>query len=177
LYDGKINLNGNKSAIIGGYTSAVQGIDVNEIGNDFGTITTVSVGIDQERMTAVESLSRKISSIAQNVEKIKRGLEDFDRLGMERGVDYKDDPRRLQLLRVKIRDEAVVQEEQARLDKMRGVIEKGNDATIRVFKKVYSGVNITIDNHHTNIKDDQQHVEFIKTTTGIRMDVLEGVIQ
>ncbi len=173
--DGKIILNGNKSAIIGGNVSAVQGIDVNEIGNDFGTITNVSVGIDQDRMMAVESLSRKISGITQNVEKIKRGLEDFEKLGAERGMDYKDDPRRLQLLRVKIRDEAVVVEEQARLEKMRGVIEKGNEATIRVFNKVYSGVNITIDDHHTNIKDDQTHVEFVKTATGVKMEIIEGM--
>ena len=173
--DGKIILNGNKSAIIGGNVSAVQGIDVNEIGNDFGTITNVSVGIDQDRMMAVESLSRKISGITQNVEKIKRGLEDFEKLGAERGTDYKDDPRRLQLLRVKIRDEAVVVEEQARLEKMRGVIEKGNEATIRVFNKVYPGVNITIDDHHTNIKDDQTHVEFVKTATGVKMEIIEGM--
>ena len=61
------------------------------------------------------------------------------------------------------------------MEKMSGVIEKGNEATIRVFNKVYPGVNITIDDHHTNIKDDQTHVEFVKTATGVKMEIIEGM--
>ena len=173
--DGKIDLNGNKAAIIGGYVAAVEGMDVNELGNDFGTITNISVGIDQERVAAVENLSRKIQSISQNVSKIKKGLDDFDRLGLERGVDYKDDPRRLQLLRVKIRDEAVVLEEKAKLESLQSIIDRGGNSTIRVFKKVYAGVNISIDNHKTQVKENQQKVEFEKTPTGIRMCIIDGV--
>lgn len=171
--DGRIDLTGNKSAIIGGQVSAVQGLETNEIGNDFGTITNVSVGVDQERLMAAENLSRKIDALASNVDKIKKGLADFDKLSEERGIDYSNDPRRLQLLRVKIRDEAIVFEEQGKLDEMRAVMEKGKNSTIKVFKKIHAGANIAIDTRRVTIKDEQKNVEFVKTATGIRMQSMD----
>ena len=177
ICDGKLDLTGKKSAIIGGYVSAVEGIDVNYIGNDFGTITTVAVGITQERYVAIENLKSKIAAIADNVAKIKKGVEEFDRIGQERGVSFKEDPRRIQLLRVKIRDEAVIVEEKAKLEKQEAILNRGKNSTIRVFNTVYAGTSVSIDNHHTEVHDYQRHVAFVKSPEGIRMEVLEGIIE
>lgn len=122
---------------------------------------------------AAENLSRKIDALASNVDKIKKGLADFDKLSEERGIDYSNDPRRLQLLRVKIRDEAIVFEEQGKLDEMRAVMEKGKNSTIKVFKKIHAGANIAIDTRRVTIKDEQKNVEFVKTATGIRMQSMD----
>lgn len=175
--DGFINLNGNKAAIIGGYTTAVRGIDVNEVGNDFGTVTTLAAGVTTERLIEYDNLYRRVNTLNDNVSKIKRGLEEFERLGIEHGIDYKEDPRRLQLLRVKIRDEALILEEQAKLEKMKAVIDNGGDATIRVFKKSYPGVTIIIDDHKVEVKDVQSRVEYVKTFEGIRMDLIENMVR
>lgn len=167
--DGRVELNGNNASIIGGYVSAVQGIEVNDIGNSFGTITNVSVGVDIERSAEYEILAKKIQAINSNVQKIKKGIEEFDRIGQERGINYKEDPRRMQLLRVRIRDEAVVLEETKKLEKMKEVILSGRGATIKVFRRLYSGCNVAVDDHHAAINDNHEQVEIEKSEEGIRL--------
>ena len=175
--EGHINLNGNKAAIIGGYTSAIRGIDVNELGNDFGTLTTVAVGVTSERLAQQIALNNKIMTLSANLKKIKAGLAEFERLSQERNVDYKDDPRRLQLLRVKIRDEAVLLEEQNALQELTNLIERAKGASIRVFNKSFPGVNISIDDHKVEVKEMQKHVEYVKTPEGIKMEIIENLVR
>ncbi len=172
--DGHIELNGNNASIIGGYVSAVQGIEVNDIGNSFGTITNVAVGIDIERAAEYEILAKKIDAINANVAKIKKGIEEFDRIGQERGVNYKEDPRRMQLLRVRIRDEAVVLEETKKLNRMKEVIMSGRGASIKVFKRVHAGCNISVDDHHVAINENHDQVEIEKSEEGIRLIKISG---
>jgi len=167
--DGKLELNGNNASIIGGFVSAVQGIEVNDIGNSFGTITTVAVGVDIERAAQYEILAKKIAAINSNVEKIKKGIEEFDKLGEERGINYKEDPRRMQLLRVRIRDEAVVLEETKKLNRMKEVILSGKDATIKVYRRMHAGCNISVDDHHVAITESHDNVEVEKSEEGIRL--------
>lgn len=167
--DGKLELSGNNASIIGGFVSAVQGIEVNDIGNSFGTITTVAVGVDIERAAQYEILAKKIAAINSNVEKIKKGIEEFDKLGEERGINYKEDPRRMQLLRVRIRDEAVVLEETKKLNRMKEVILSGKDATIKVYRRMHAGCNISVDDHHVAITESHDNVEVEKSEEGIRL--------
>ena len=167
--DGRVELNGNNASIIGGYVSAVQGIEVNDIGNSFGTITNVAVGVDIERAAEYEMLAKKIAAINANVQKIKKGIEDFDRLGEERGINYKEDPRRMQLLRVRIRDEAIVLEETKKLNRMKEVILSGRGATIKVFRRVFAGANISIDDHHVGINETHEGIEIEKSEEGVRL--------
>ncbi len=173
--DGKVELNGNNASIIGGYVSAVQGIEVNDIGNSFGTITNVAVGVDLQRAAEFEMLAKKIEAINSNVQKIKRGIEEFDKLGEERGINYKEDPRRMQLLRVRIRDEAIVLEETKRLAKMKEVIVSGKDASIKIFRRMYAGCNIAVDDHNVTINETHERVEVVKSPEGVKLVRITGV--
>ena len=168
--EGKIDLSGEKSTIIGGSVYGIQGIMAKEIGNEFGTNTIVNVGIRKDKMIAIDALSRKIKKVKADMVKIKEGLEAFEKLGKERGLDYSDDPRRLQLLRVKIRDEASIQEDENTLANMKAVVERGKNAKIKAFKKVYPGVVVGIDNNMISVSEEQFCVEFRKSSSGIRME-------
>ena len=172
--DGHIELNGNNASIIGGYVSAVQGVEVNDIGNSFGTITNVSVGVDVERAAEYEMLAKKIMALNANVQKIKKGIEDFDKLGEERGINVKEDPRRMQLLRVRIRDEAIVLEETKKLNYMKEVIMSGKGATIKVYRRLYAGSNLSVDDHHASINETHEAIEIEKSEEGIRLVKIRG---
>lgn len=172
--DGHIELNGNNASIIGGYVSAVQGIEANDIGNSFGTNTNVAVGVDVELAAEFEILAKKIQAISSNVLKIKKGIEEFDKLGEERGINYKEDPRRMQLLRVRIRDEAVVLEETKKLNRLREVIKSGQGATIKVYRRIYPGSSISIDDHHVSILDIHERVEIEKSEEGVKLVKIGG---
>ena len=147
---------------------------MNDIGNSFGTTTNVAVGVDIERAAEYEMLAKKIQAISSNVQKIKKGIEEFDRLGEERGINYKEDPRRMQLLRVRIRDEAVVLEETKKLSRLKEVILSGRGATIKVFRRLYAGSNISIDDHHVTIQDTHEKIEIEKSEEGVKLVRIGG---
>ncbi|MCF0129770.1 MAG: DUF342 domain-containing protein [Pseudobutyrivibrio sp.] len=175
--DGRLEINGDKCSIIGGEVSAVQGLEVDNIGNNFGVITDVGVGVTAERLRAIQQLEHKILGMRENLAKVKKGLEDFDKASQEKGLNNREDPRRMELLRMKIKFEASITAEEATLAKMKTIIAKGERATIRAFKTVYAGVNIAIGSHRTIITDDQQYIEFVKSPSGIRMERMEGIIE
>lgn len=175
--DGQIVLNGKKSSIIGGNTTALRGVDVNVIGNDFGTITHISVGVSRERLETLENLRHSVQALSDNVKKITLGLKEYERMAMERGESYRDDPRREHLLRVKTRDEAIVATQKEELEHLEELVISCQGATVRVFDTVYSGVDISIDDHRANILEYHKGVEFVKTLDGIRMEKLDGVIK
>ena len=163
---------GKRSAIIGGYVTAVQGVSSLIIGNKFGTVTHVMVGIDEERIKEMADLSDKIQQLEANISKIKQGIEDFDLLSEKKGVSYKEDPRRMQLLRVKIRDEAIVAEAHVRYEELKALMEIGRKATVRVYDTVYAGVTVRLMDQYAQMTDFQKCIEFVKTMTGIRMEPL-----
>ena len=163
---------GKHSAIIGGYVTAVQGVSSLIIGNKFGTVTHVMVGIDEERIKEMADLSDKIRQLESNISKIKQGIEDFDILSEKKGVSYKEDPRRMQLLRVKIRDEAIVAEAHVRYEELKELMEIGRKATVRVYDTVYAGVTVRLMDQYAQMTDFQKRIEFVKTMTGIHMEPL-----
>lgn len=171
--DSKIYVtNGQRAGIIGGVISAVQGVAVLNLGNSFGTVTKITVGLDDERMKEIRTLTNKIEALTQNITKIKKGISDFDEASEKKGISYKDDPRRLQLLRVKIRDEAIVAEDRVRLEELYALVEAGKKATVRVYNTVYAGVTIRMTDQYVQMSDYQRRVEFVKTETGIRLEPL-----
>ena len=175
--DGRvITTAGKHSAIIGGTVSAVEGVSALIIGNKFGTVTRITVGMDNERMQEMAGIIDKIRNLEDNIYKIKKGIDDFDKIASEKNPDYKNDPRRMQLLRVKIRDEAVVSQDRIRLEELQSLVEKGRKATVKVYDTVYAGVSVKNTDRMVTMSDYQKHVEFIKTETGIRLDVLDEPI-
>ena len=170
--DGIITVSGNHASVLGGSMSAVEGIEAYSLGNDFGVITNVFAGITPERIKQREQLQHALVVLQNNLQKIKDGLNKFDELGEERGISYREDPRRMQLLRVKIRDEAVLGEGQVRLDNLCAILERGKHARIRVKDRVYPGVRIVISDRKLDMKECQESIEFIRTDEGIRMEHL-----
>ena len=75
----------------------------------------------------------------------------------------------MQLLRVRIRDEAVVLEETKKLNRMKEVILSGKDATIKVYRRKHAGCNISVDDHHVAINENHDQVEIEKSEEGIRL--------
>ncbi len=124
-------------------------------------------------LAQTDMMQQKMQAISDNVEKIKKGIREFDELGDRRGISYKEDPRRMQLLRVKIRDEALIAEERMKLDAMQAMIERGKNAKIIVGDTIYPGVTLSIADQHIEIKEAQSRVEIVCSPGGIRMERID----
>lgn len=169
----RIILNGKKNKIVGGEVYAVQGIEVSVLGSPGEILTHARVGVRDEILRRINLIERKIEAMEENLNKIENGLKNFDRLEKERGVNYRNDPRRAELLRIKIQDIATISVDRNELMRLQEEIEAARGATIQVHKLVYPGVVITIDDLRIAVKEEQENLEFVKRIDRIVMSRLE----
>lgn len=175
ISDGVITLSGKFSSVVGGSMSAVEGVECYSIGNEFGVPTEVGAGVSPDRQSEALVSQKKIEAIQDRLEKIRVGIERFDSLGKAKGIDVQKDPRRVKLLRAKIQESAVMQEEELKYMDLKKILERGGHAVIRIHKDVFPGVILEIGDKKLNVPDRQNNVECRRTDRGIRMESMEGI--
>lgn len=159
---GQVILNGPRGSIIGGRVHAIRGIVVSTLGNDAEKKTEVYVGAGIDVYSRLRVLEKKIEATRAELDKIEEGLNQFDALQKERGVSYANDPRRMSLLRVKIKDAAILAGDEEEARKLRLLAEGSRGACVSVSKEVYPGVVINIDELKFTLKNIGKGIEFFK---------------
>ena len=142
---GKIIMNGKRGSIIGGLTHGVCGIEVTTLGNDAEKKTVIMAGASPEGYAKLRQLEKTIQELSQGLAQIEEGLRKFEELEKARGVSYKDDPRRVTLLRIKIRDTATLALSKEEAKQLRNLIESASGACVTVLRGTYPGAVIQIE--------------------------------
>lgn len=159
--DGLINLAGKRKSIVGGRISAVEGMRVGNVGNEFGVITEVNVGVSADRRQTLLIQEKKVEALETHLNSVMDGLNKLDKiLKQQNDPKAKQDPRKVQLLRAKFHEEAVLMDETVKLSDMRNLLERGRRAKVFAEKKVYSGSTICVNGAKLIIKDTMEQVEF-----------------
>ncbi len=78
------------------------------------------------------------------LDKIEQGLAKFEEMQKERGVSYKEDPRRVALLRTRIQNTATLAGDEGEVKRLERMISDGANATVCVTRDVFPGVSIAI---------------------------------
>lgn len=151
-----------KGCIVGGSVHAVGGIEANSIGNNAEIRTHVLVGNGGEVRMKIEELSNSIKTAAANISKAETILQKFQEYEEKTGQSCKDDPRRVQLVRIRVRDMARKAADEDALKKLRVMVDSAKGANIKVRKKVFPGVFVSIDSCDTSCKDTFSDIVFIK---------------
>ncbi len=157
-----ISVSGKRGKIIGGSVYAVEGIEATDIGNDAEIGTNVAVGLDREVSLKIGEYIKKIEETTALLDKVRLALKKFETLEQERGVSFREDPRRVSLLRERIRAEATLAADKAELAKLEHDVERSQYAMIQVLHTVYPGVDVGIDSMKVRVKEQQDRVEFVK---------------
>ena len=172
--DGIINLSGKRSSVIGGSMAAMEGISCYNVGNKFFVKTDMSVGVTRERAASLDAERKKVQVMEKHLQSIVEGLQKFDAIMEKRGnTDAKSDPRRIQLLRAKIQEEASCMDEKMKLSDMENVFRRGNNARIDVKGKVFPGVTIGINEMNMVMKDEFTSVQFRAGADEIKIEKIE----
>lgn len=161
-----ITLNGKKASIIGGEVGAIESIEVDTLGSEGEVRTHVRIGNDMATRRRIAVLQNKIKIEKTNLDKIEEGLKILQ--------DMKNDPRRTDLLRVKIRDTALLAGDEAELQKLQDQIERARGGVVRVTGNVYPGVRVDIDELRVLVKEQQERLEFVRDQDKILMCALEA---
>lgn len=165
---GKITLSGKRASIIGGQVHAIEGIEVANLGNDAETKTYIYIGIDSDEQARMLMLDKQITELKEEIAKVEKGIEQFRLLEREKHVSYADDPRRLALLRIRIRDNAMLAESEADLRRLKEFQERSVGATVKVLGRVNPGVRINIGIERMKIQNEAANVEFYLLENKIR---------
>lgn len=158
----RVILDGPRGSIIGGNVQATKGIEVTTLGNNAEKKTEIFVGAGAEVYSRLRVLEKKIQATKENLTKIEEGLGKFDVLEKERGVSYANDPRRMALLRVKIKDTAALSNDEVEAKKLKLLVESSRGACVSVEKEVFPGVVINIDDMMFTLKNVGRGIEFYK---------------
>ncbi len=158
----RVVVNGNKGKIIGGDIRAIEGVEVFSLGNDAEKRTEVTAGAEPELCKRLYELEERILEAQENLAKIEDGLAKFAKAEAEQGISYANDPRRMSLLRVKIKDTANLASDEGEAKKLRSLVERSKGATVTVLSYVYPGVFVYIDNMRFKVNNMAQEIEFYK---------------
>jgi len=110
----------------------------------------------------IVAAEKKIETTREELAKIEEGLEKFEILSKERGVSYTNDPRRTSLLRIKIKDSAMLASDEEEVRKLRILAESSKGACVSVIQEIYPGVIINMDELKLALKNMATGVEFYK---------------
>ena len=159
---GQIRLTGRKGSIIGGKVQAIRGLIATSLGNDAEKRTEIFVGAGIDVYSRLRVMEKKIEMTREELAKIEEGLEKFEILSKERGVSYTNDPRRTSLLRIKIKDSAMLASDEEEVRKLRILAESSKGACVSVLQEIYPGVVINMDELKLALKNMATGVEFYK---------------
>ena len=159
-FTGDIVIHGRTAKIIGGDVSAVKGIKATTIGNDAEMRTAVTVGVSADCISRLNLLKKKMDITKMELDKIEQGLAKFEEMQKERGVSYKEDPRRVALLRTRIQNTATLAGDEGEVKRLERMISDGANATVCVTRDVFPGVSIAIRDQVLNVKNNAKCVEF-----------------
>ena len=159
---GNIVLTGKRGRIIGGEVRAIRGIEAEEIGNIAEVTTNVAVGVEQNKYQQMKVLNSNIEAYQRHLKDIEKGIHLFDEAEKTTGKSYKEDPRRMRLLRTKIRENALAAADKAELDKLIELEKQAQFASIKVNHTIYAGVRVEINNAKVYVKEEKQAVEFVR---------------
>lgn len=158
---GKITLIGRKASIVGGCVSAVLGIETGSLGNEAEIETEVQVGNDISVYRRIRELEKEVEQYQLGLDKLEIALRKFEALEAKQAVEP-NDPRKAQVLRVKVRDTALMNAARAEMSKLQAQVDISRMAVIRVHGRIYPGVEIIIDEEKLNNTKKKDHVEFRK---------------
>lgn len=170
---GYITMNGKRAKIVSGHVYAAYGMDANDIGNIAEANTCVAVGVGSKEDVKLAELRKRIEENEKVIEKIEHGLKQFETAEAEKGISYQNDPRRMQLLRERIKYMAAVNEDKEEAEKVELLIKRAKHATIKVVRNVYPGVLVRIGDLVTSVKLQQSKLEFVQRVDHIVMSELD----
>ena len=169
----RVYANGSKGIIIGGMVYGVRGIDANVAGNEKEVDTELVSGAGIATVTRIKEIEAKIEQIEQEITKVETAIQLIEERAKEQNTDVKNDSTRVSLLRTKIVKQADLGSAQDELSKLMCVAENAKDALIRIYKDVYPGVTVYINDQKKKITEQQKQVQFEVPSGKLRMYQIE----
>ena len=173
---GSILLTGKRASVIGGVMSAIDGIECQNLGNSFGVKTVIKAGIDEAIANRITQLALLIEEKKSEIERQEDDLKDFVRIERVTGHSMRDDPKRTEILRSKLKNSAYVQTYSLELARLKEYKLRGRNADIIVDGIVYPGVEVHIEDVFIDMKQAMSEVQYFRSAGKLEMISLKELL-
>ena len=157
----KITLTGDRGRILGGRVRAVRGIEANTIGNQREVVTIAAAGVESDVYRRLKLLEHKQEVTQKKLQMIEDEIMEYEKKFHAFHMTPKEnDMTKMNLIRAKIKESAILSQNQIELEELSELSERAKEAKIKVYSAVYPGVLIMIDDFNLPIKELQKNVYF-----------------
>ena len=157
----KITLTGDRGRILGGRVRAVRGIEANTIGNQREVVTIAAAGVESDVYRRLKLLEHKQEVTQKKLQMIEDEIMEYEKKFHALHMTPKEnDMTKMNLIRAKIKESAILSQNQIELEELSELSERAKEAKIKVYSAVYPGVLIMIDDFNLPIKELQKNVYF-----------------
>lgn len=158
----KILLTGKKASVIGGRMWAVEGIECQNVGNEFGVNTAVQVGMDEGTLEKMSALRQKATELEEEISKLEQNLRAYDDAEESTGKSFKGDPKRMQILRNKLNTTGTLERTLSDFNILKDRYDRSKHAFVLVHGFICPGANICINELRYNVKQILVAAKFIR---------------
>jgi len=158
----KIILTGKKASVIGGKMCAVEGIECQNVGNEFGVNTIVQVGMDESTLDKMRGLREKASELEEEIAGFEQKLRAYDEAEETTGKSFKGDPKRMLLLRNKLNTTGTLERTLNDYAILKDRYERSRHAFVLVHGFICPGANVGINEIRYNVTQILLAVKFIR---------------
>ena len=170
----KVTFMGKHGGIVGGYVYGAQGVETISAGNQIEVETEIEAGVSRELMSNFLAAEKKMKDDRDTIEKINKGLTQFEEFAREHNIDIRSDERRLALMRTKISKQAELAKSTEHFKYLEAIVDDARRSTVRVIQTVFPSVTVLVDAYKVKMKDETQSVEFRERNGKVIMYSLLG---
>ena len=125
--------------------------------------------MSQGAIGELATLERLLKDEEGQLQRIEEGLVQFETIMREKGCSFRDDPRRMSLVKEKIRLSAQIAGKREQLSTFEKMREVSGNASVKVVRAVYPGTRVCVDEQYVQVQEFQKAVEFKKYMGSIGM--------
>ncbi len=170
-YD-SVLVNHKSAHIVGGKVYATAGVEVNILGSKNNVKTQIVVGKSKEILHEIYTLQTSLTDAKAMIAKIEALLTSLEEKAGSQS-DAEKTKIKMELLRTKVTKQAEISKNSVRYNYLSELIEKGEDAKVRVNSEIYAGAEVSINNVSTVLSRHLEGVEFIESNKNLRMYALD----
>ena len=124
--------------------------------------STIEIGIGETVYQEMNEIRQSLTDLNASIRKLETSIQQFDAKGDVKDLAFKNDPRRMNLLRALIRDSSMEKMQKARMEELNAQEEAAREATLKINGTIHPGTMVVIGNVKNLVKEEQFAVEYIR---------------
>ncbi|MGN0153985.1 MAG: DUF342 domain-containing protein [Lachnospiraceae bacterium] len=158
--EGKVTVEGRESLVLGGSVHAVQGLEINEAGNQMEVPTKLVAGVLPQTMQRNGELAVIIKKIEDEVELLDKAARVMERMTQTK-VTKETANRRMKIIQAKVIKTTELKKYKEEKIRSEALISSGKDACVVVQNVIFPGCRVEIAGTGIDVKEQLKHVKFL----------------